>query len=606
MMQNNLRKNLYNLLKTVKRYCMFIHWLVQDSIFRFKKDSIIIVLSGIFGVALQALAFASILFYARAFSSGEPIQILEKDFYARTIEFLIIGSMGVSLLLSLSSLLIYYSRVIILQLSRSYSEYCSRRALNLLSTRILLAEKKSEVNVATIARTVDSDSLLCGRVLRVILYMMIPFMTMCVTFGVLIYIDPLMTFYISLMAPFFLFPQFKTSRAGATYSLLNEKLKPKVAVEYENIIRLFMSQGSSFCRQESNAIQNIFSSGAIKEYLDAFNNRLLILENSKLISNFFKAFILGFILLVMGGGISNNETGWGSLLIYLLALNYTMTYLQSSFSSITVVNIYYPQIHRYFTFLQSFYNQSDHPVSIVPNILININEKYIIGSINKIHIKQGISVGLISSLELNRYNVGSITRTLLGDDEQVLDNILSSVRFAIPNQTFPDISFNEALGLEENTAKSELKIWFPDDNLWRSARKQLPDDLREPIRLDEWDKISVKIKYILSLISIVNSKSSFIMLSHDGLKLLEESIWKFYQKSLKDRVIIITYDNKLQNVGVYGESLIVVMDEDKILGAGNIEWFDDSRNEIIKIIENDIEIIKRKIEDDDIEKFINP
>jgi hypothetical protein len=195
---------------------------------------------------------------------------------------------------------------------------------------------------------------------------------------------------------------------------------------------------------------------------------------------------------------------------------------------------------------------------------------------------------------------------LLGDDEQVLDNILSSVRFASPNQTFPDIPFNEALGLEENTAKSELKIWFPDDNLWRSARKQLPDDLREPIRLDEWDKISVKIKYILSLISIVNSKSSFIMLSHDGLKLLEESIWKFYQKSLKDRVIIITYDNKLQNVGVYGESLIVVMDEDKILGAGNIEWFDDSRNEIIKIIENDIEIIKRKIEDDDIEKFINP
>ncbi|MGY8813377.1 MAG: hypothetical protein ACKVHQ_01500, partial [Gammaproteobacteria bacterium] len=173
-------------------------------------------------------------------------------------------------------------------------------------------------------------------------------------------------------------------------------------------------------------------------------------------------------------------------------------------------------------------------------------------------------------------------------------------------QTFPDVPFNEALGLEENTAKSELKIWFSDDNLWRSARKQLPDDLREPIRLDEWDKISVKIKYILSLISIVNSKSSFIMLSNDGLKLLEESIWKFYKKKLKDRVIVITYDNKLQDVGVYGESLIVVMDEDKILGAGNIEWFDNSRNEIIKVIENDIEIIKREIEVDDIEEFIDP
>ena len=96
------------------------------------------------------------------------------------------------------------------------------------------------------------------------------------------------------------------------------------------------------------------------------------------------------------------------------------------------------------------------------------------------------------------------------------------------------------------------------------------------------------------------------MLSNDGLKLLEESIWKFYKKKLKDRVIVITYDNKLQDVGVYGESLIVVMDEDKILGAGNIEWFDNSRNEIIKVIENDIEIIKREIEVDDIEEFIDP
>ena len=426
MMHDNLRNNLFNLLKTVKRYLIFIRWLVPDSIFRFKKDSIIIILSGIFGVALQALAFASILFYARAFSSGEPIQILEKDFYARTIEFLIVGSMGVSLLLSLSSLLIYYSRVIILQLSRSYSEYCSRRALNLLSTGILLVEEKSEINIATIARTVNSDSQLCSRVLRVILYMMIPFMTMCVAFGVLIYIDALMTFYIMLILPLFLFFQFKTSRAGATYSLLNEKLAPKVAVEYKNIIRFFMMQESSSCKQEPKIIKDMFSSGAIKDYLEALNNRLLILENSKLISNLFKAFILGLILLVMGGGISNNETGWGSLLIYLLALNYAMSSLQTSFSSITVVNLFYPQIHRYFTFLQSFYVQSDRPASIAPNFLISINEKHITGSINKIHIKQGISVGLISSLELNRYNVGSITRTLLGDDEQVLDNILSN------------------------------------------------------------------------------------------------------------------------------------------------------------------------------------
>lgn len=577
-----------NLLSTVDRYIIFIRWLIPDSILRFRRESVFIFTAGMLGVICQALAFIMVLYYARAFSSGTTIDISSWSIDARDLAFLFLGSLIIISIFLISSFLIHYSRMSILHLSREYSEFCSRRVLKLVATGFPVTADGSGLNVAGISRVANSDSQLCSRVLRMILYMIIPFMNMCVTFLVLLYIDIQTTLYVLLILPFFFYFQFRASRAGAGYSLRNEILSPEVSAEYKKYLQNNMLPTSISTVNDEALMEHIFSRGAPGKYLDAYTGRLLVLENSKLISNILKAVVLGLVLLVMGDEIISDDSGWGNLVVYLLALNYTMAHLQTSFSTMTAINLFYPQVRRYFHFIDSIYIRKTNVIR-QEYYTIDADKSSVRGSHDVITIRPGQTLALVNALELNRYTIASIARILSGRDDSFFEYSLSSFTLVLHGLELPETPLNKILGMSDVNELSDLKNWFNDSRLWAIAQNQLPDNLNDIVSAQNWNKINAAVRYTIFLIRAVNSGDGVIFLDQKGLALLPAHVWSHYQSLLNDRFIIIIFDEAgLDKVGEHGESTVIVSDGLQILASGMIDWYKQNKREIDLLVGNDV------------------
>ncbi|WP_169704358.1 hypothetical protein [Candidatus Kuenenia stuttgartiensis] len=71
-------------MKTFDQYRLVLKWLIGDSIWRFRKESFLILFTNFIGVSFQVWTIGLAIYYAKAMQSGSTIKLLHYEFNART------------------------------------------------------------------------------------------------------------------------------------------------------------------------------------------------------------------------------------------------------------------------------------------------------------------------------------------------------------------------------------------------------------------------------------------------------------------------------------------------------------------------------------------
>ena len=108
-------------LETIRQYGATLKLIAADSVWRFKKESFFILLTGFLGTSFQLLTIGLALYYAHALEKGGIIKLLGFEFQARTsVALLFLLGAGVFFFLLLSAWLIYFSKTKTIALMRKY------------------------------------------------------------------------------------------------------------------------------------------------------------------------------------------------------------------------------------------------------------------------------------------------------------------------------------------------------------------------------------------------------------------------------------------------------------------------------------------------------
>ncbi len=283
----------------------------------------------------------------------------------------------------------------------------------------------------------------------------------------------------------------------------------------------------------------------------------------------------------MGGTIIKQGSGWGRLLVYVVALRFAMTNLQKTFSIITAINRFYPQVRRYFLFVQSFEQKDQEDFPPLQEYELRLNgqepESILEGSSQGMHLRPGSFLALITQLELSRYTLADILRGLLGEGHRAFKAAMYSARFATSRHSCPNCSLRLVLNLPENAGWKDAGL--PEGMLQR-LKKQLPGNLDKDIKPKIWEAVEPDSRFALSLASALASDAQWILVEEKGMKLLDEETRFFFLGRMVDRIAVIVYNNSLSRVGGYGEHGVAVMDEKSLIGLGSTQWFETVQAEV--------------------------
>jgi hypothetical protein len=585
--EKDITSALDSIKNSLKSYSSLLSWFFFDSIWKSKWQSFFVLGTGFLGVAFQAQVFGLIIYYARKFSSGELIELVGFSFDPRTsVGLLASGSATVVVLLSLSALCIYFSRQSILRMGRNYEEFCAKRVFFLLGMNadvFAMAPEQSK-GEAYLLRLVRSDARMSGRVLRMLLSLIIPCITFLVALSVLLYLDAKITLIIGFLGFIFLFYQYKVSKKAVEQSMLFEKMAPEAGKELKGVIQHCKQQ--SFPDENRELVERTFARGPVKKQLDSFECRIRTMEDSRLVSGLFMAMIVGLIILVMGGAIIREGAGWGRLLVYVVALRFAMVNLQATFTTLTGINRFYPQIRRNYLFVRSFEQQNGDLSNPLDEYELALDDKssfQLEGTFQQMKVRPGLCLAFITPLELNRYTMADILRAMLGTHGTQFAKALHWTRFATSRHSCPNGSLRQILGLAEDADWSDLPL---SEKYITRLREVLPKKLDKSISLARWENIEPEVKFILSCISGLNSDCQWLLVEEKGLSLLDTETQSSLLADRDDKIIVIVYRGRLGQVGNYKEEAVAVMDDNALVGLGRLEWFSSVRHQVRRVIQS--------------------
>ena len=153
------------------RYVGTLKSLFMDSVWRFKVQSVAILLSGFLGVTFQVAAIGQAIYYLRLLEKGKAISHFGYTFEPRSsLLFFVLFTAVVFISLLVSAWMIYFSRLKVNRLRRRYEEFCSKRALRSFAQGLRLsADGEAFFNDRTILQTVRRDANFCGRTVQMLL-----------------------------------------------------------------------------------------------------------------------------------------------------------------------------------------------------------------------------------------------------------------------------------------------------------------------------------------------------------------------------------------------------------------------------------------------------
>lgn len=467
---------------------------------------------------------------------------------------------------------------------RKYEEFCAKRIFSVFgsSTKVWVPPEHVSHRDRIISRLVRINSRYNGRVLGIILAIVMPTITLVVSIGTLFYTNVFLT---CLMLGFFgiaSFFQYKINVVGVKNSARMENYFSDYVIENNQVIQRQKNLSNPLPESESWFENTFFSSEKIKLYRDAYTGRLKVLETSHFVSNILFAIAIFMLLLIMGTRIIFKADNWSSLVIYLIALRYVLVDLRQLSRQITNINRFYPQIKRYFLFLQNTETPREIRTSNTVSYTIQAADSSV-DSLKTWQLSGGSKLGLVSPVKLNRFSLEFMLGCLFGHSERELRGALESVWFMAADYGNAYSSLRGFLCLPTSYSFSHLQRDLEEAALWDKFEKQLSCDLEKPVPREKWEQADTDLKVALALFGAVHSKHHWVMLEENAVRHLSDRTLQFFMNRLSDRILVIVFYQDTHTLGRYGEDVIAILSGNSVAGLGTVKWFEEHRQAMSQV-----------------------
>lgn len=341
---------LFLLRAQMRRYRTVVDWFARDAYGRFRGRLMLILAFSLLAMGGLMGALGIIFFYVRALEEGAVLAYGGYEFVVRESAFLLVAAATAGLLLFIASFAFRYLAILqALAIGREYESFCARRAIALIGAHGGRPEARTWEDEA--GRLIKSDPRFCGRVARITVNMILPALAFAGTFTILIWLDPVLTLVMVVLLAAALPFLYVVNVRGARHSNAMEKRAKAATDRKRELVTLNAERGEPI-DPESPEMARPFRKGPIARYLDAYVGRLRANHNSELVTNVVMGIGIVVILASKGSEILATGQGWGELAVYMAALRVSLTSVTQASKTLTSVNRFYPQVARYFRFLQ--------------------------------------------------------------------------------------------------------------------------------------------------------------------------------------------------------------------------------------------------------------
>src|SRR3972149_3158667 len=558
-------------------------WIWFDIILRYRKVITATVLASYGQFLSQVAALALVFAYANSFEVDRSLTVFGYSIPIRTSLLLLIATALIGfLLLVISAFLAYKSKTNSLKLRRLYEEFCFKRFFVLVSRlphpatsnlNRLLAEKD-------LLREGKLEAKFCGQLLELLLTLTVPLTTLVVFIIVLFYLSVLFSSLIVIFSIISLFFLYRINVKAAETSLLTEQYSPKATSEKRNLLKRIFELAPPI-DYANRFLTDIFAVGKVRNHRDVFFGRYILEEKTRLVINIMTAISILAIILIAGMGILFGKWSWSILLAYLVSLRYFLTSLMQVGRIITKMSRKYPQIKRYYEFVEEAniapiqrvqqYTKSDISLSI-PS-LENNNEEVVI-------LKPGMKVLLAHPGSVDRRLVTLFyNRTIIENDGQ-----------------FPLYWFIGDVQCEGNTLRESFG--FPEDltnnKFAMDIRSFLPEEDMEVLNIvgldstitnENIDMITQQTISVIRLLAAIYSKRPVILIKEENLSTLFQINAKAFREAVSDRIVIVARDdNKSFLNGIDDLKTVIISNGSELIGWCSTEWL--AKNPEILISQN--------------------
>ncbi len=574
----------------LQRYVRIVRWILTDGLLKYKFRVTAAILAGTASGLLQASAVGQAIYYARLLEKGGTVSLLGFEFDPRTsVPLVCCVAGGVLAALVFAAIMEFFSRRQAIRINGLYEEFCSKRAIDTAAKSQVLHNSDKEnvvLNERIIRRICHTDCRLSGRSLRILLWAVAPLTQLVVYTAIIFYMDYIATLavlFFTICAVFFLF---KINQSATSGSRLYEQSGPEAISEKAQILNQICTITQFGGRRDW--IDRAYEGGQIKTNLFAYENRLAVVERSRLVTGILTAVIVGAAILYFGIRSLVSGASWGALLAYIFILVRSMKLLVQLSTIITSVNRFYPQVKRYHEFIthSGIEMQSDAGGHIPSPICSRpVQEGAIADSEKSCLLHQGGCYLLFSPLSPSRYSLSYIFSRLLSED--TVHGILANTCFVARKNTIPSVSLRQFLHLSEESTRIGLLGDIKQSGIDTDELGGFPDSLDVPLSVEQWGSLGTICKHLILLEAIRHSHYAWVLIDEYILDILPSNVRDYYLNQMKDRTLVIACSREVDfdRKSLYNAEQVIVLGDSGPIGIGTPQWAFDHKNEILSASE---------------------
>lgn len=542
--------------------------IAADSLWRFRrKIGWLTLVTGV-ALAMQVAALGLFVAYARRLESQAEITVLGVTVDPTGSFALLVAAIGAGgvMLIAASFLRLYVDRGFY-EIGAQYGVHCAERMIALTSAALHGMGAGARIDPAQLKTLAVGGSRVCSRALYGLMGLLPLAGGLAVYSVFLLYLDPLLTAVILLIVLVSAVFYYGLSLEAAKLLKARQERQREMADAYARMVDVLR-----------HAPRPIFHGGARSDafanFFAQFFRPKVVQAASTHVGTVTQAAVLIVVGLVKGGEIIATGTGFGELVVFLLASRLAMTSFQGLVGSMVMLNRFYPRLTEYFDAAERLERARDENAAfeMAPGQTFRIAAKALGDDAPERApvIGPGARLGLVTPRPVDRFALLEIVRGLKrsnGEGGKSAGRLAPGACWLVAETPLKGpASFAEAAGLPPEMDRAALARELSGLGFPEAAVAALPGDLNAPLGDAAYDRIDASVLWGAGFAAAVRARHPVVVAGLEALEAIGEAARTVLAR-LSDRVIVIAgRPTRAAGLAAYGADYALLYDGKSLLG----------------------------------------
>ncbi len=567
----------------VGRYWKVARLVLSDSVWRFRWRLAAVLLVSSVSLSLQGGALGAFVFYARRLESGDSVEIAGLAVDPRSFALLAVAIIAGGALFVLASFLRLYVQRSFYDITWRYGVYCAERMLTLASAALhQTGHDGIPLGEAELREMVTSRPVLCSRVLNRLINSLPLASNMVVYSGFLFYLDPTLTVAVLMIVLVSSFFFYGLSVEASRFIPAREEKTSAMSADYQCLLD-FMRVSSRPLAPDHPLLQRLVRHGSFAAFFAQRFRPQVFAAQSAHVGSIVMAGVLTVVVLVKGGQIIVRGTGFGDLLVFLIAGRLAMGSVTAIMSALVRINLYYPPVAGYFRMVErlraatgadaaSGPSTPGRPLQVTAKPLGNQ------ASVRAPRILPGQRLGLVTPKLLDRFALIEVAGglRLQKDGAKRGERRVAPAQCWLVHEALPAasaLSFADIAGLPGDVDAASLSRELGVLGISPEAGATVPDDLFTPMDAQAWDRVDPSALWGAALVAAGRAGHPVVAVGARTLDAIGETAARtVFDRLLAARLMLIAYrPGEAKRAGEFGERYVLLYDGKSLLGYLSVE-----------------------------------